>query len=243
MKKIPYKNLTDISQEWDAIVNKRQNAIENGTDVSLLYVTMPCILRHLKKLHPQKVLDVGCGSGFLTHKVSQICTECWGIDQSRVSIDLAQKKYGSSKLHFSISEICKFHFPKDVDVCIANMVFMDDPEWEQSLAHIFDQLPLNGSLLFTITHPCFWPKYWKYDDSSWFNYSEETYIESDFSITAQKHFGNSTHIHRPLSQYINNIISTGFTIMGIEEPLPICKLPDDYEQRYPRFLFFNCKKT
>ena len=242
MRRIPHKSLEDISSEWDVIADKRQHIIEQGKDLSLLYVTAPCILRNVELLNAKRVIDVGRGSGYLTHKISKLVDNCWGIDSSVASIQLAQKKYSSDNMHFFVSTISNYKFPSNIDVCTANMVFMDDPEWRQSILHIYHELLPGGSFLFTITHPCFWPQYWGYDKEPWFDYFKEIYIEADFNITTEKKLGISTHIHRPLSQYMNDLLSVGFSIVNIEEPLPILDLPMNYEKRYPRFLFFHCKK-
>lgn len=236
------KDIEIIGKEWDNIAKKREELIDLKKDLSLEYVTKPCILRNLKESNSKRVVDLGCGSGYLTHEISKVVDECWGIDQSIRSISIAKTKYSSSNLHFIASSIKMYEFPKKVDTCVANMVFMGDPQWQDSISHLYGELPFGGRLLFTITHPCFWPKYWNYDNELWFDYCTETYIEADFTISLEKSFGITTHIHRPLSQYINDLITVGFSIEKLEEPRPISEMPKEYENDYPRFLFICCKK-
>ena len=98
------------------------------------------------------VIDVGCGTGFLSSKLATIADECWGIDSSKESIKLASRKYKKDNLHFVCSSIKEYKSDISFDACIANMVFMDDPEWTDSLDNIIKLLSPDGKLLMTITH-------------------------------------------------------------------------------------------
>ena len=138
-------------------------------------------------------IDVGCGTGFLSSKIATIADECWGIDSSKESIKLASRKYKKDNLHFVCSSIKEYKSDISFDACIANMVFMDDPEWTDSLNNIIKLLTPDGKLLMTITHPCFWPQYWGYQDENWFNYLEEIFIQGLFSITLKKNWNNDPH--------------------------------------------------
>lgn len=242
MQKKKNKSLKDVGDEWDLISKERQDAIEQGLDISLLSVTAPWILKHIDKEKPKTVLDVGCGTGYLTSLISQKTNICCGIDISKQSIDIAKNKYGNENTDFFVSPIKDFHSDLLFDCCVSNMVFMSDPEIEQSLKNIYANLKNDGLLYIMITHPCFWPTYWGYQNEEWFNYYNETFIEREFSITLKKDLGIITHIHRSLSQYYNIISSAGFTIELIEEPYPTREININYKYSYPRFMFFKCKK-
>lgn len=240
--KVNSKSVLQIGKEWSEIVVQRQKTIENKEDISFLYVTSPVILNQILKESPKNVLDVGCGSGYLTNEISKIVGLCFGIDISDESISIAKQKYSNSNLSFFVSSIEDFESPFQFDLCVSNMVFMTDPNWISSVKKIFSLLVSNGTLLMMITHPCFWPKYWGYQDESWFDYKREIYIENDFSISLVKGIGTTTHIHRPLSEYIRGLTSVGFEIELVDEPYPVCETPPGYDYPYPRFLFIKCRK-
>lgn len=236
------KNIKEIADEWNAVSQKRQEIIESGKDVSLTFVTSPCIIRNLAKEKLLKVLDVGCGTGYLTHQISTLCDLCYGIDASKESLEIAKKKYSTNNIKFLNSSIAEFNTDCQFDACVSNMVIMTDPEWEVSLKHIFKLLKDGGQLLIMLTHPCFWPTYWNYKNENWFNYNQELYIEHDFRTSFSETLGVTTHIHRPLSMYVNKIRELGFEIIKIEEPQPIANTPKEYNYGYPRFLFIKCIK-
>lgn len=243
IRRINPVQLKTVSNEWDIIGPLRQIAIEQGKDISLERTTGPCIMANTQAIKHHHILDVGCGTGYLTNELSNIANECWGIDISSKSIKTATHKYQKDNLHFLCSAIKDFSSDLLFDVCIANMVFMDDPEWIDSLQNIVNLLSHDGKLLFTITHPCFWPRYWGYQNEEWFNYQEELYIQGQFSITLQKDFGITTLIHRPLESYISAIINSGLSIEKLCELYSSYDLNTRKEINYPRFIFIMASKS
>ena len=241
-KKDEMKNIYEIAEEWDKVCEKREQIINQGKDISLKYVTVPCIIKNLNEEKPKAVLEVGCGTGFLANEISKCCEYCYGIDASSKSIKIAKDKYKKSNIVFKESIISEFATENRFDSCVANMVFMTDPEWLKSLKNIYEHLNIGGSLFIMITHPCFWPFYWEYANKSWFDYSKEIYIENEFHTSFSGSIGITTHIHRPLDYYFQNIKSVGFDIERIEEPMPISGTPSEYKFDFPRFLLFKCRK-
>lgn len=242
MKKIPIKSISDICAEWDNLCDYRQTIIESGKDISLCYVTAPCILNKISELKPKNVLDVGCGTGYITSLIAKQVDVCWGIDISEKSIAVAKKTYSYGNLTFLNTAVADYHPTFQFDVCVSNMVFTSDPDWISSVKSICDLMAPKGHLLIMITHPCFWPSYWGFSSEPWYKYENEIYIEHDFSISLVKSIGKTTYIHRPLSSYIKGILSSGLDIEEIIEPYPVGKIPDNYMYQYPRFLFISCIK-
>lgn len=242
LKKSNKKSLYHIQSEWDSTCINRQNIIDAGKDFSLLAVTAPCIINEINSHHYTRILDVGCGTGYLTSLLANHAHTCVGIDISETSISIAQKKYGSPGVHFINSSIADYKDNIQFDACVANMVFSCDPDWINSIHAIHKLLSPKGELLVMLPHPCNWPRYWGFENASWFDYNEEIYIEHDFSISLAKSIGTATYIHRPLSQYINSILDANFILEKIIEPYPAKKIPDNYKYDYPRFFFMKFKK-
>jgi hypothetical protein len=108
---------------------------------------------------------------------------------------------------------------------------MDVPDLHIFISGLYLVLRANGLLIFSVTHPWFWPNYYGYDQEPWYRYDRELIIESPFRITSTPDCPFlSTHVHRPLAAYIGALRQTGFSICDLREPMP----SPDVEARYPR---------
>lgn len=237
MKRVTPKTLGCISDEWDKVSPVRQRIIDENKDITLINTTAPAILEEVSKTLPNAILDVGCGTGYLTHRMANYTKKCMGIDASKNSIALARMRYSSDNLSFVHSAIEKLEVGIKFDLCVANMVFSSDPNWIVSVKHIYDLIEPNGRFLVMLPHPCFWASYWGIQEEQWFCYDEEIYIEHDFSISRAKDLGRATYIHRPISTYINGLISSGFVVTELQE------LAADDINPYHLFLLIKCKKV
>jgi hypothetical protein len=92
-----------------------------------------------------------------------------------------------------------------------------------------------GIFIFTIPHPCFWPIYWGYAEAPWFNYNKEIAIKAPFRIASEGTSLESTHVHRPLCQYVDSLRKAGFDLDLIEELVGKGFVP-------PRFIAMRCRK-
>ena len=242
LKKTNPKNLSDIQKEWDCLCSNRQEVIESGLDFSLFAVTAPCIIQELGTSKVNSIIDIGCGTGYLTSLLAKHANTCIGIDISAKSIAVARGRYSDSGATFIVSSINDYCTNSPFDICVANMVFSCDPDWVNSIRSIYRLLTQNGKLLVMLPHPCNWSKYWGFENASWFKCNEETFIEHDFSVSLAKSLGTATYIHRPLSLYISRICEEGFSLEKMLEPYPVETLPKDYAFDYPRFLFMKFSK-
>lgn len=189
-------------------------------------------------------MDCGCGSGDLTFAINEYCDHIVGIDISKVSIELAMKYNNSPKIKYynkSIQEYSNISRAK-ADICILNMVLSNVVDCVQILDAVNRVLKVGGRVLITIPHPCYWPQYWNYDKEEWFEYKREICMNADFTITGIGKIGNITHIHRPIENYIQELIISGFSITGFEE-LYSEKSRGMDNFRYPRFVYIEAEKT
>lgn len=162
---------------------------------------------------------------------------------SRKSVDNASKCYKEiENVRFFQSSIQDYKSDSFFTTCTANMVLMTDPDYSDDLQAIHSLLSDGGNFVFSITHPCFWPHYWGYQNKPWFNYRKECYIEKEFSTSLSQSIGVTTHIHRPLSFYLNGLNGAGFRIAEIIEPYPIASPPPHYYFDVPRFLHVRAIK-
>lgn len=239
-----------IAREWDGIARARIQQIQLGKDISFSYVLLPTILRLSAECDHSNVIDVGCGSGALTNELAGQSRSVVGVDMSTENIEVARELYGGTKnIAFVVSKVEEYATTRSANhfsLAVANMSLMTAPDLDGFLRAVARLLRSGGHLVLTITHPYFWPLYWNYAFEDWFDYKREIAIEGPFRIsldTSSKHI--TTHIHRPLEQYVRGIVQAGFVIDELHEPMPDAEVEAKYPRRwtFPRFLAMRCVKT
>ena len=243
------KSELQIIQEWDSIAEARLNQIDSGLDSSFSKVLAPAILNRLNQKE-LRVLDIGCGTGTLSQKISNTVREVVALDPSCNSIRLARERHSAGNLHYIHSDAQQYLSNNDnakgyFNSIVLNMVLMDVIDISSVLNPAYELCGHRGSIYATITHPCFWPKYWLYESSDWFDYSKEIQIEAPFRINSDQLSNITTHIHRPLENYLQAVYEAGFVNVRIEE------LRENVRHRervasnklnYPKFLMIVASK-
>ncbi|MDP3025734.1 MAG: class I SAM-dependent methyltransferase [candidate division Zixibacteria bacterium] len=247
MRPVKGKSQDEITLEWERIAKLRAAQIEKGRDLSFSLVLLPSILELTMESDFTDVIDIGCGSGFLTKELARKATRVVGIDLSQENIDIAQaRNIESANIKFintSVEDYSLSVASPRFTLAIANMSLMTTLHLDGLLESIARVLKTGAHFVFTITHPCFWPFYWEYALEDWFVYEEEIPIEAPFRISLETCNGLlTTHVHRPLEQYVSSLLKTGFIIHKILEPMPNKDIEAKYPSRwkYPRFLGMNC---
>lgn len=250
MKATNKKNESEIAKEWDDIALIRHRQIQNEIDTSFHEILLPSIINLIKGINKpiEKIIDIGCGTGYLTNKMSDFTNEITGIDISLKSIEIAKKEFKSnSKIIFSKNSINEFAEIKKefYNLAIANMVLMDISDLEGAIDSVSKVLKDESSFIFTITHPFFWSKYWNYDEEEWFNYNDEIFIEGKFKISNESTDKITSHIHRPLKMYTQLLNKYDFKIRTILEPVinQNNDMTNGTAKKYPRFMIFHCEKN
>lgn len=228
-----------VVAQWDALASLRRTQIESGEDITYRSFLIPQIEDLLGGIKDLEILDAGCGIGFLTGVLAKKGASITGVDPSSTSIGLARE--GQPNIEFRATSLEDYAMiaGKKYDVLLANMVLMDVLDLDAFLIAATRLLKTRGRLVFSITHPWFWPKYAGYEKEPWFNYQETLTIEAPFSITAQPGGPPSTHVHRPLSSYMTALSNVGFRLVELTEPMPDVHTADLYlkEWSFPRYLF------
>ena len=125
------------------------------------------------------------------------------------------------------------------------MTLMTAPDLRAFARALAALLQARGRFVATLAHPWFWPKYWGYEDEPWFHYDVETFIEAPFVISRRRTSVRTTHVHRPLCQYVSVFAEEGFRLDAIAEPMPPAEVQCLYPApwRFPRFLGLRWEKA
>lgn len=228
------KTSEELSMEWDALAQERHAQIVSGSDISFDKVLSPLTIQLTQGAETERVIDIGCGTGELTRLIARVSKQVVGIDPSVTSIQIAKMCCaGNANVHFEVGtleDVLSKISPESFSCAVAAMTLMTTPAINSFAAALAEVLESAATFIATLTHPCFWPRYWNYESAPWFDYKKELFVEAPFTISngSAEHF--STHIHRPLESYLNAFARTGFCLDTVVEPMP----PLDVQSLYPR---------
>ncbi|MBL7258492.1 class I SAM-dependent methyltransferase [Paractinoplanes lichenicola] len=197
-----------------------------------------------------RVLDLGCGHGWLAGELHRAGAHVIGIDGSQALIDIARRDYPD--VEFGLHDLTSgLPTPpaREYDRVVSHMVLMDMPEIDRVLADVAASLSADGVLVFSILHPSFFDQAPIQDEATgaWRRHVRGYLVPEERWITS---FGGHTHYHRPLSWYVDALARHDFAVTALHEPptLPNHTRPPqewtDYERWFstiPTMLAVACR--
>lgn len=226
-------------QRWNKHAENFVSGYGEDGDLHREIFLNPALLGLMDEVEGKKVLDAGCGEGYLSRKLAKSGASVTGVDYSENMLQLAMERtpqeLGIAFRHGNCEDL-SFLPDKSFDLIISNMVIQDLANYEMAIGEMYRLLVDEGRFIFSITHPCFvtpgsgWVKsengeklYWKVD-----NYFYEGAYEQIFPLDQKEKL---LYFHRTLTSYVNTIIKTGFCIEEIVEPKP----SEEMLEKHPSF--------
>ncbi len=192
----------------------------------------------------KNVLDAGCGDGFFSNELSLMGANVKACDGAKELVNIAKKDYSS--IDFRVCDLTE-NLPyknEEFDIVVSSLTLMDIEYLDKFFEESNRVLKKNGSLIFTIVHPCFFQADWKKDEQGNKLYKKVAdYWKLDKEIL--NFWGETTHYHRPISWYSEKLNEANFAIEKIKEN------PDNVEnfehikphqKRVPLFICFKAVK-
>lgn len=242
MKAVPPKTHVELVGDWNRLAVERNRQIASGEDISFHHVVVPTALALLGGCNTSTIVEIGSGTGQFTKRLAALGGHIFAVEPSEVSLRLA-KDNCSANMNVSFFE-CPIECAmeelrnKNVTSAIAVMTLMTAPNLHAVARSLSDILPPDTRFVAVMTHPCFWPLYWGYHDKKWFSYKKEIFVEAPFTISRRVTEILTTHIHRPLGQYLSTFFENGFHLENLVEPIPSPEVQKLYPEpwRFPRFI-------
>ncbi len=214
----------DIITAWANAPQEDTERHGDEGDFARQQLLNPALFALLGAVGGKRVLDAGCGQGYLSRILAKQGAIVTGVEPAEVwyrySLEQEQREslgitYIQQDLSLFISNANTF------DIVIANMVFMDIPDYKTAMHNCVSSLKHGGTFIFSILHPCF-----EEDASEW---NKKGYVEvreylHDYTIKT----GYAYTFHRPLSSYLNLVIEAGCVVQRIVEP----RLSKEIVQQY-----------
>ncbi len=244
----PPKSLGELTREWDELAEERHRQIASGEDLSFEHIVVPTTWSLFEGADRTVVLDIGSGTGDFTARLALVAGKVIAVEPSRASMALARKicqpAHNVRFVEASLEEAASSLDEGPATAAVAVMTLMTAPDLRGFAKALAALLQARARFVATVTHPWFWSKYWGYEDEPWFRYEVETFIEAPFVISRRRTEIRTTHIHRPLEQYVTVFAEEGFRLDALAEPMPPPKVQALYPApwRFPRFLGLRWEK-
>jgi len=106
-------------------------------------------IAYLKGHSRNKILDVGCGNGWFTHRISEYCSAATGLDVNRVELEQAARLFGNAKTKFVYADIFTASLtPSSHDIIVFNASVQYFANPEALIARCKELLTEKGELHF-----------------------------------------------------------------------------------------------
>lgn len=219
-----------VSASWNENAASWDSGFDQDGDETRKHHSDGPMLKLLGDVSGLRVLDLGCGNGYLARKLARRAATVTGIDISEEMISLARLSERSEPLgiDYRTGAASRLDGVPDasLDAVVANYLLTSLPDCAGTLAEAHRVLRPGGRLVVVISHPCFscGPRDWYYpapdtpraEEASGFRVDH--YFRSGPSLLQWEGFTPIPFFHRPLREYWQLFTAAGLRVDSFEEP-------------------------
>lgn len=236
-----------MSESWDTIADWYAEYLRSGS--ALHDFSRDILLDRLPDdLGDQRILDVGCGEGFVSRALAGRGASVLGVDAAPRMIGHARaaEQERPTGAVYAVDDGCTLATVPtgSVDWVTAGLALNNVPDLAAALRAIRRVLVDGGRLVFTIPHPCF-----EAPHATWAEAGRRVigeYLGEGFWRSSDpegvRRAGNQ---HRMVSTYVNGLLEHGFVIESMAEPAPGAKVAAQQPRRagLPPFLLLRARRS
>jgi len=237
-------------QRWDRYAETYSATHTEKGDLHKEVLLNPTLLSLMGEVKDKRILDAGCGEGYLSRILAKSNAHIMAVDYSKRIIEIAKERTSSNlSINYKYGNCENLNFLEDnsFDLIVSNMVIQDLAHYEKAFQEMYRLLVEGGIFIFSILHPCFitpqsgWEKT---EDGKKLHWNVDNYF---FEGAYEQRMGEPEKIilfHRTLTSYMNALIKAGFTLEKLVEPKPneasLNKYPS-FEEDFRCADFLVCK--
>ncbi|WP_432992763.1 class I SAM-dependent methyltransferase [Dactylosporangium sp. CA-233914] len=201
-------------QQWGTMPRTLLEEMAHDGDFAKRHLINPVLLRMLGDPAGQRVLDAGCGNGYLSRALAGQGAEVVGVEPGQSLFDFAVERetVAPQGIQYVQADLCALpDLGGPFDAVVASMVLPAIPDWTGAMRACVHALKPGGLFVFTVNHPCF-EQLW----SSWRRhgaYRTDRYL-GEYEIPGP----SGVDFHRTLSTYLNQLAGLGCHLTEIAEP-------------------------
>ena len=142
-----------IIHSWIENAKPWISAINNNEIKSRILATNKAIVESILERQPQKVLDIGCGEGWLAKTLSKAGIEVYGIDIVPELVEQAKQQGGGTFQVLSYEALSKGAIKEKFDLAVCNFSLLGKASVHQVFQSIPSLLNQDGFFIVQTIHP------------------------------------------------------------------------------------------
>ncbi len=207
---------------WDRVARDWDIQVGDDGDRNRVLNSDPVLWDFAGDVSGLRVLDAGCGTGYLSRKLRERGATVIGVDFSERMIDIAREK--APEMDFRVDSCSELRTIEDasLDMVVANYVLMDVVNLEGTMQAFNRVLKPGGVVIAVFSHPCLPAGRATFSDGEGAVEYRWTFPYFERRKCVDPPWGHFTTefiwFHRPLSDYWKAFKAAGFDVVDFEEP-------------------------
>ncbi len=200
-----------LEESWKTNAEAWTNSVRLKQIESRKVSTDLAILNEIISLRPLKVLDAGCGEGWLARALDEQGIEVVGFDGSEELVEKASSAGGGIFHHLNYLDFGRnpYKIGHDFDVAVCNFSLFSE-EITPILQSLTSILSSNGVIIIHTLHPYNLTQDDRYE-SSW--------KEESFSTMGEGYKSRMPWYYRTMGAWLNELTIAGLELQHCKEPI------------------------
>lgn len=258
-KKVPAKQLTSVSQKTTSWGGEAEWYADHlaESDTYHAKVIVPNIERIVAPHTGQKILEIGCGEGFIARMLAKGGAHITACDISPELIEIGKQKGGGIEYRVSKAEELSWVTPHAYDVVLAVLTLQNMEKIEPVFEGVARALKPGGRFICVLNHPMFRVHKvtsWGFDEKEQVQYRRSDAYLSARKATIDMHPGKegkksvTYSFHRSLQDYMKALRASNLAIIRLEEWIshrtsekgPRAHAENTARKEFPLFMMMEC---
>lgn len=198
---------------WNTIDRELLASLDPDGGFAKRHLVNPVVLRLLGDVDQMRILDTGCGQGYLSRLLAGRGASVVGVEPAAALFGYAVEREEELRLgvRYVQADLVALSNLGRFDAVVASMVLGSIPDWRAAMRACVDALRPGGLFIVTLNHPCF-------EQAGPLLGHARAPDRRPLPQRLRDRRAARADFHRPLSAYLNELVSLGCRLVELVEP-------------------------